>query len=208
VANRAVIFELFGTLLPAFDDRDLVAEMAHALSASPYEFAEAWRTIVTTRETSGGGTLEDDLDDALRSLHAFTHLDQRQAAIDLLFAATRRALEPRTDVLEMLSGLRQGGLLSAAVANATPLVARLWAESTLAAFVDRAAFSFEAGARLPDVPLFRLAADKLGVRPEQCVCVVAHQSLRSHLGTGGWRLLAEDGATGMLDAVLKLKEAD
>jgi FMN phosphatase YigB (HAD superfamily) len=206
VTVRGVVFEPFGTLVPAPNESELAAEVARVLSASPYEFAQAWQAANMRRELGGGGTVEDDLNDVLQSLHAFTHLDQRRDAIDLVYGFWRRALEARTDALEGLSRLRARGIALAVAANGTPLVKRLWAESALASFVDRAAFSCDFGVRLPDARIFAFAAERLGLAPRECALVLAPGGPREV--PNGWRETFEFGGFVELERRLEALEED
>ncbi len=170
---RAVIFDLSGTLVrfsPAAYQA-VVTEMARVLSAPSYDFAQLWARIMDEAEARSAGTMEDDLDYALRALGVFTHLDQRQAALDLLFEFERHVLIPEKDAADLLEALRTAGLRTGLISNTVAVVARLWPESTLAPLIDAAVFSCEAGLRKPDRGIYEIAAERLRVTPGDCLYV-------------------------------------
>jgi putative hydrolase of the HAD superfamily len=199
---RAVVFGLIGALVPFSPSayNTVVAEMARALTASPFEFAQVWAGIMAKRETSMEGTAEDDLDYALQTLNAFTHLDQRRAAIDLFYDFERRLLVPSRGTVKVLMELRSRGLKTALISNTVPIVARFWPQSEVAPLIDVAVFSCEAGVRKPDARIYHLTATGLGIEPGECLFVgngsagelggaqeagmTAVQILRDHMSEG------------------------
>ncbi len=170
---RAVIFNLFGTLVPYSPAAHaaVVAEMARVLTAPAFEFSQAWAEVMRERETSMEGTLEDDVRFVLRGLGAFTHLEQVQAAVDLLYQFERGLLEAGPDAVETLIRLRGMGLRTGVVANTVTLLARLWPQSVLAPLIDAAVFSCEAGVRKPTARMYEMAAQRLDVEPAACLFV-------------------------------------
>ncbi|HXH23572.1 MAG TPA: HAD family hydrolase [Dehalococcoidia bacterium] len=169
---RAVLFDLFGTLVHFSPEgyRRVLAEVAQVLTAPPFEFAQLWDAVRAQRETTMAGTLEEGLHYVLRTLGVYTHLDQFRRAVDLLHEADTR-IEPYPDALSALRDLRRRGLKAAVVANAVATTARQWPASELAAQVDAAVFSCEAGARQPDARIYAAACDRLGVPACDCLYV-------------------------------------
>ena len=62
VTFDAVVFDLFGTLVPEFSKKDFfhsVREMAGVLGADPDRFEAAWTGSALERQTGGFATVED-----------------------------------------------------------------------------------------------------------------------------------------------------
>ncbi|MFI6240223.1 HAD family hydrolase [Micromonospora sp. NPDC050795] len=71
----------------------------------------------------------------------------------------------------MLDVLRDGGHPLALISNATSETAEAWPQSSLARRLDVAVFSCEVGLAKPDPAIYRIAAERLGVAPSECVFV-------------------------------------
>lgn len=170
---RAAIFDLTGTLVRYSQGayQAAVDEMARILTAQPFEFAQVWEGVMRGRELSADTTLEAGLDYALRTLNVYTHLDQRRAALDGLYQFERQVLIPEAESLYVLRRLRDNGVKNGLIANAAPVVARLWPESPLAPLIDAALFSCEAGLRKPDPRIYSLAARRLHVPSRVCIYI-------------------------------------
>ena len=64
VTFEAVVFDLFGTLVPEFSKKDFfqsVREMARVLGADPDRFEAAWTGTALERQTGGFATVEDNV---------------------------------------------------------------------------------------------------------------------------------------------------
>ena len=64
VTFDAVVFDLFGTLVPEFSKKDFfrsVREMAAVLGADPDRFEAAWTGSALERQTGGFATVEDNV---------------------------------------------------------------------------------------------------------------------------------------------------
>jgi putative hydrolase of the HAD superfamily len=162
---RAVIFDLFGTIIPAgrSASKAVLAEMAERLTADSYEFATAWDAVQEERQVTGAGTLEEDIYHALRYLNQFTHRDQVYAAVTLMAAYEKSLFEPRLAALETLEALRGRNTRVGVVANATPRLATLWRQTECGRLANASIFSYEVGERMPSRRIFEVTAERLGV---------------------------------------------
>lgn len=169
---RPVIFDLFHTLVDGADsERDrVVGEMARMVGVEPTALVAAyhatwrdrmtrWDVAETVRLLAGrlGGTPTDE-----QVVRAAAH--RRQLAGWLLESVT-----PET--LAVLDALRADGHPLALVSNATAEAAEAWRTSRLGRRFDVAVFSCQVGVAKPDPAIYRVAADRLGVDPAECVFV-------------------------------------
>ena len=87
-------------------------------------------------------------------------------------ALGRRVLDSlSTATLDVLDALRHDGHPLALISNATSETSASWSQSPLAQRFDVAVFSCDVGLAKPDPAIYRLAAERLGVAPAECVFV-------------------------------------
>jgi putative hydrolase of the HAD superfamily len=161
---KAVIFDLFGTLVPA--PRSSAMSAAHrgraALLDVPYkDFEEAWErfqpeacdihqsVLMRMCAEACGATVSDDV----------VHL-----AVELGKAVVRPCLElPRLGSLDTISALRTGGLRVGVASNAGSDVVDAWPATPLSSELDDAVFSAQVGLSKPDARFYELVAQRLNV---------------------------------------------
>jgi FMN phosphatase YigB (HAD superfamily) len=113
MACRAVIFDLFGTLIHNFsrsEYRAVLDRMAALLGAPAEEFARAWVATFPERTLGSSATTEDDTARVCRQLHVSPSAARLAAAARLRIDLTRRYLVPRDGALEVLGALRARGV--------------------------------------------------------------------------------------------------
>jgi putative hydrolase of the HAD superfamily len=187
---QAVIFDLFGTLVPEFSKTDFfenVRDMARALGADHDRFEEAWRQTAEARQTGGFATVEDNVRHICGSLGVDAPDDAVAVALDLRLELYRTWFHPRRGALETLMELKTRGYPIALVSMCAPDAPAMWRSSALAPFVDAEVFSSEVGLRKPNAAIYRCAADGLGVEPATCV----------YCGDGSYGELSGAEAVGM-----------
>ncbi|AEF86056.1 HAD-superfamily hydrolase [Treponema primitia ZAS-2] len=184
--KQAVLFDLFFTLInPMKEEYSRVSEYS-VLGMERREF-EAYNGIDYPFRASGG--IQDPYDmvrHILRGLDIDDSLIRR--ATDARLERIRRGLygvEKKN--LGLLRDLREQGFKIALVSNADAADVYHWKGSPLDALFDTVVFSYHAGVLKPDPRIFRLAADRLGLPPEQCFFV----------GDGGHEELGGARALGM-----------
>ncbi|GIF50890.1 putative hydrolase of the HAD superfamily [Asanoa ferruginea] len=193
--RTAVVFDLFNTLVPGADAaRDRVLEeMAAVVGVDPAAFVRAHHESWPDRLVRWGAA------ETVRILSGRLGARPSDAAVAralrLRFDLGARLLADVTPAtLDALDTLRAGGYRLALISNTTAETAELWPATALARRFDAAVFSPQAGAAKPDPPIYRAAADRIGVRPEGCWFV----------GDGADRELAGAAAVGM--AVIRTTE--
>jgi putative hydrolase of the HAD superfamily len=172
---RAVIFDLFGTLvddLGGTRSSDVFARMASALSVSIDDLGRLWSDTGTARRTGVFHTNEANL------LHICRELGVQPDDNDVRRAAQARKgykrevmTTPREGAVEVLSELRGWGYRIGLVSDCTPDAPEIWPETSLAPLFDVAVFSCVVGFQKPDSRIYELAVGQLGVDPKDCLYV-------------------------------------
>jgi putative hydrolase of the HAD superfamily len=81
------------------------------------------------------------------------------------------SIAPRKYAIETLSQLKTDGYKMALISNCSMEPPMLWPNSPLAPFFDALFFSSITGIQKPDPRIFQMAAEQLGVKPEDCLFV-------------------------------------
>ncbi|GIP38912.1 hypothetical protein J31TS4_21920 [Paenibacillus sp. J31TS4] len=188
----AVFFDLFETLITEFIDGKRISRRNYdypgLLGLSAADFKTEWGSRSTRRMN---GELPD-FPSVIRDILAGRGLAPDEEAIAYLYRERLaekelplRAIRP--DILGMLTALRSSGIRIGLISNCTEEEVRHWPLSQLAASFDDVVFSYEAGCAKPDERIYRIACERLGVRPDRSVFV----------GDGGSRELEGAHAAGM-----------
>jgi len=189
---RAVVFDLFGTLVPAYPHHTVLAAMAAVLDVDPRHFIPAFAEDTRDRrETGQFNGLEDNVRAICAALGRVASPDQLRDAVRIRKDLTRTSLTPRERAVWTLSELRARTLRVGLISDCCEAVPAAWRVSPLAAYVDVAIFSCEVGVKKPSPTIYLRACAALGVPPDRCL----------YVGDGGSHELAGAAAVGM-DAVL------
>jgi putative hydrolase of the HAD superfamily len=188
----AVVFDLFGTLVPAYAHHDVLSRMATILGLDPRPFVAAFAVDTReARETGRYGSLGENIQDVCHRLeHSITD-EQLHAAVRLRRESIAKGLHPRNDALPTLSTLRRRRLSVGLISDCCHVVPELWSQAELARYVDAAIFSCQVGLRKPDPEIYSIACEALGVQATTCL----------YVGDGGSNELSGAARLGM-DAVL------
>lgn len=168
----AVVFDLFGTLVPEFsrsDFYDAVRRMAEILDADADRFKAEWNATALDRQTGGFATVEDNVRSICASLDVEPMDDALERALDVRLDLYRKWFYPRVGALETLAEVKERGYPIGLISMCAPDAPAMWRASPLAPFVDVEVFSSEVGLRKPDAAIYSLAADGLGVEPSGCL---------------------------------------
>jgi putative hydrolase of the HAD superfamily len=191
VPIRAVIFDLYGTLVPEFPSDafyETVDHMAMALGADVSAFREEWNRTAPGRQTGGFATMADNV----RAICAAIG-EAPPSAVAVGRALAPRAemyarwFHPRPGALETLTELRARGLPLGLISMCAPDTPAMWHASPFAGLVDVEVFSSEVGLRKPDPAIYRYAYERLGAEPTECL----------YCGDGAYRELTGAAELGM-----------
>ena len=168
---QAVIFDLWGTLVDELnypeESRHMYQqktyEMADVLGADRDDLAREWSSRAMQRIAGVFPTGEAVLQDICGSLGIEPSYDCIRASVRVRLEYIRDALSPRLGVVETLSILRKSGYRVGLISNCGDEASRLWALTQLAPMFDAVVLLFEVGLTKPDVRIYELAAQRLGV---------------------------------------------
>ena len=195
----AVVFDFYGTLTPSTPD-DVWAEHA-ARSADPIGIEpDAWRAALDRsfpdRATGRLGDLPATFRILALRLGVVPPEEDLMAACAARLASQRELFVLRPEAADTLAKLRERRIRTGVLSDCTVELETSWPELPLAGMVDARVLSCEEGRRKPDPELFRLIAERLGVKPEDCL----------YVGDGGGHELT--GASGVGMHAYQLKAAD
>ena len=184
---KAVIFDMFETLVSLFDGKTYFSEnMAADLGVSEEAFRKPWHATENDR-TLGKITIEEGIGVALQALGIFS--EEKVSFID------GKRLEALTDTFSMipeesdqlLIRLHEKGIKTGLISNCFSDEAKFIKESRLFPLFDEVMLSYEQGIGKPDPEIYRQMIGKLGVRPDECI----------YVGDGGSRELFTAKELGM-----------
>ena len=196
----AVICDLFGTLAGNFSSQgynDALLQMASALSLPSDDFRQVWFTTSRERNTGVNQNCEADVEHVCRELGVLPVNRQVRLAVQHRFDYIRDVMTPQPNAIEVLSYLKEEGFKTGLLSNCTHEIPAVWSETPFAPLIDVAIFSCSVGMRKPDPRIYQLTAERLKVRPEECLFV----------GDGGSQELSGALSVGM-QPVLTRPDAD
>jgi epoxide hydrolase-like predicted phosphatase len=163
-AYDAALFDFGGVLTTSVWDS--FADFCRSEGLDPDAVKNLFRTdpeaLADLRRLEIGAMSEDEFEQAFgRRLG----LNDSKHLIDSMFAGMR-PLEP---MVEAVRELRRGGVLTGLVSNSWSTAH--YDRTLLAELFDQVVISAEVGFHKPQPEIYRLAAERLGVRPEACLFV-------------------------------------
>jgi putative hydrolase of the HAD superfamily len=202
VTIRAVIFDLYGTLVPEFPHEDFYASIDHmatVLGADAPAFRDGWNDTVVSRQTGAFTTMDENVLAICATLGLGAPSPE-----DVTAALARRAemyarwFHPRVGAVETLTELRARGFPLGLISMCAPDTPPIWRASPFAGLVDVEVFSSEVGLRKPDPAIYRYACERLGVEPREVL----------YCGDGAYRELTGATELGMTAVEIRDPEVD
>ena len=172
---RAVIFDLFGTLINSFAwdySNDVLRRMASVLSVPADDFVAAWHDTSDYRMTGAFKNYQACIRHICRE-HGLKPPDEKvELAAGIRYKMNMREVTaPRGGAIEVLSRLRADGYKTGLISDCSTETTVAWEQSPLSPLFDAVVFSCKAGIKKPDPRIYHLAVDKLGVIPQECIYV-------------------------------------
>jgi putative hydrolase of the HAD superfamily len=186
---RAVVFDLFGTLIddsPPADYGEFMTETARLLGTDPQRFHEVWTAHDTARYT---GPIETCFETICSELGVADYAP----ALALRLERLRSLLVPRADAVPTLRELRERGFGLGMISNASSEMSALWIQSEFEPLFDAVLFSADERMMTPDRRLYARMAELLDVDAEECLFV----------GDGAYRELQGAAAAGMSPVLIR-----
>jgi putative hydrolase of the HAD superfamily len=171
---QAVIFDLFGTLIPSFSERGYqkkVKEIASVMQASPEDFWKQW-----------SATLKESMLGSIPSLEAkIVHICQRlgvrpdaleiRKAEEMFYEYEAKYMLPRPEAEEVISQLKTCDLKIGLISDCSSEGPELWKKTALAPYFDVSIFSCSVGLQKPDPRIYQMALQQLAVKAQNCLYV-------------------------------------
>ena len=198
---RAVIFDLFGTLVKNFtiqQHEETLGQMAAILSAPREEFIRLWYGTFNMRCLGELKTPEENVEYVCRELGIVVDKDLVKNAAMIRYTLTKDTLVPLPDALDMLSSLKEQGIKIGLVSDCSSEVPNIWADKPFNSIFDITVFSCMEGMKKPDPQIYKLAAEKLDVNAEDCL----------YVGDGSSNELTGAAAVGMHPVLILDPEED
>jgi putative hydrolase of the HAD superfamily len=175
MAFRAVVFDLFGTLVGNFSVQEydrVLRRMAEALAMPYAEFCQHAGRNYHQREIGQFASLEESIASLCWEQ---LQLDVSHALVEQLaqyhYEYVANILVPDPGVAETLRAMKSHGLKIGLTSNCGPDVLRLWQGSALSTLIDVSVFSCAVGVRKPDPKIYTAACTGLGVDAASCIHV-------------------------------------
>jgi putative hydrolase of the HAD superfamily len=196
---RAVVFDLFGTLVSEFPLTDWDAhfvEMGRIVGADPAQLRAGWEATAIERQTGKLGGIAENVREICRRLGVEPEDDAVRRALAVRWKLYERYFRPLPGAVETVRAVRERGYRTALVSMCAPDAPEMWHRSPFAGLMDAEVFSCEAGLRKPDPAIYLLAAGRLGVEPSACLYVGdgSYGELRGATEVGMTAVLVRDPA--------------
>ena len=188
--TKAVIFDLFETLVTEWGHEKYTKRKMCADLGLPYEGFSAHWEILHEKQYRGGISFEDSIR-YVGKICGFSVPEERVRYVQAQRTETKAACFAKEymhpGILPMLTALRESGYTLGILSNCSGEEVETVRESLLAPLFDGIVFSHETGLCKPEREIYRLAADTLSVKTEECVFI----------GDGGSRELYGAAEAGM-----------
>jgi putative hydrolase of the HAD superfamily len=174
VKYQAIIFDLFGTLIHAWSPEQeelTIAQMASVLAVNPVDLVQLWRAMAGDRMTGVYKDFESCLQDICHRLGVIVSDKQIQMAVMIRKQQTNQEMELQNGAEAVLSELRSQGYLTGLISNLSMTGIEYWKATRLVPLIDVTVMSCLEGMRKPDPRMYRLACDRLKVKPKNCLYV-------------------------------------
>lgn len=188
--TRAVIFDLFGTLVDSFSTRahqDVLRRMAETTNVDATAFVAHWNATTDDRALGKHASIAEAVTAICRDLGREIAPETAQRCESFRVALTRQYMQPRPGACETLAAIRARGLRTGLISDFSAEGPAIWRETLLAPLFDYATFSCDVKLKKPDPAIYRWTCQRLEVAPEECL----------YVGDGGSRELTGAATVGM-----------
>lgn len=169
---RAVLFDLFQTLIPVRGFGSFSAMVTRACTPDPVEAGLDWTAFYHDAHNAAHTSMESLIRTRMESLNVELDHDLLTEALTARrerhhYGFTR--VEPQT--LEAIRRVRESGRKTALLSNSDSEIVEPYSGCPLCGIFDEEIFSHEVGLAKPDPAIFHLAAGRLGVAPGECLFI-------------------------------------
>lgn len=172
--TSAVLFDLFGTLVPSppiREYREVVDSIAEIAGLGVDEFFPQWMSVNDDRLKGTNRSSEAEIVHVMKLIGVTLSDDQMNECVQVRREAMNQWLIPKPGCIDMLRRLSDDGIGLALVSDCVFDVPAIWPSTPFAELLTTTVFSCVLGVRKPDARLYETAMDGLGVTPSQCLFI-------------------------------------
>ncbi len=175
MSYSAVIFDLFGTLIPDITGppyERIAAQMAKVLSVPVEPFIEMWFGSAYERNAGKFETIQDNIRYVCRELNVPVEEKNVQTAASIRYDFVHHnVMSPRNGSLETINQLKKMGVKVGLISDCSPSEPVIWQETRFRSLFDTTIFSSSVKLKKPDPKIYQLAVATMKVRPQDCIYV-------------------------------------
>jgi putative hydrolase of the HAD superfamily len=193
--HDAVIFDLFGTLIPSAstEERDAISfELAELLGVDGLAFADIVRATFDERMRGELGGLRETYSTLAERLGGSPDPDQLSQAIQRRLEFSHQLLGVQ-EAAPVLRTLQEAGIKVGVVTDCSIETPEIWEATWLHGAVGAVSFSCFLGSRKPDARNYLVVTEQLDVEPSACL----------YVGDGGSQELSGARNLGMAAVLLE-----
>ena len=198
---KAVIFDLFGTLVENFSSQaydQVQVQMAKTLNIPYPKFQQVMLATINDTSSDGYYAVEDNIREICRRLSIKVNASQIEQAATLHYEFSESTLIIEPKVLKSLGTLKRDNLLLGLITNCRPPIPSAFLQSPLAQYIDVPVFSCEERIKKPARRIYEIVCERLKVQPQECV----------YVGDGSGEELTGAAAVGMLPILRRVDLKD
>jgi putative hydrolase of the HAD superfamily len=171
---KAVIFDLFGTIIDNFSRAEyesVLAEMAAILDTPFSDFQRLWLGSFAQRTTGVHANQYDSIKYICGELGIKATKEQIEQAFQVRLEYTKRSVKPRPEALEVLGQLKKDGYKIGLISDCTGEIPMVWGNTPFVPFFNVTVFSCVARVKKPDPRIYHMATESLGVKAQDCLYI-------------------------------------
>jgi putative hydrolase of the HAD superfamily len=172
---KAVIFDLFGTLVNSFPRDESISNlrrMAAELAVPADDFISLWQAAIDDRMNGVFKNYQACVRNICQKLGIPVQDNKIELAASIRFEINKReVLSPREGAVEVLSYLKAKGYKTGLISNCSTETSVVWKSSPLSPLIDVAVLSCLVGLQKPDPRIYQMAVERLAVKPRECVFI-------------------------------------
>ena len=160
---KAVIFDLFGTLIDSFSENEylnLLKEISRFIFADYEDFRRLWLETYHKRVIGEFPTTQSCLEYIAEILETKASEKDIQKACKIISDYNQKALIPRKDVSETMRKLKELDYKIGLITDCSESMEANWDNLDFPKYLDVAIFSYKVGLKKPDPRIYELACKK------------------------------------------------
>lgn len=193
---KAVIFDLFGTLIDSFNGQEykqILSEMASSLSLPEDSFYDLWTNSFNQRALGVFKTIEESFKFISNQLNKPVNVEGIEQAVQIRLNYSKRTMVPRNDAITTITQLKSLGFKIGLISDCTYEIPLIWDKTSFSQHFDSVIFSCNVGIKKPDPEIYHLACRGLKVKPKNCL----------YIGDGSSRELSGALRVGMFPILIR-----